>query len=90
VKGLQALIVKALQGAYLPIKRIKEILAGKNDRELEAVLACQTLEMPEGDLGSGPLDAMLSESQGMDVNLARQKALNYLDYLDTPRASLPG
>jgi DNA-binding transcriptional MerR regulator len=81
---LQALIVKALQGAYLPIKRIKEILAGKNDRELEAVLACQTLEMPEGDLGSGTLDAMLSESQGTDVNLARQKALNYLDYLVSP------
>jgi hypothetical protein len=26
----------------------------------------------------------------MDVNLARQKALNYLDFLDTLRASLPG
>ncbi len=53
---LQALIVKALQGAYLPIKRIREILAGKNDRELEAILACQ-VEIPAGQDGTGPLDA---------------------------------
>ena len=49
---LQALIVKALQGAYLPIKRIREILTGKNDRELEAILACQ-VEIPAGQDSTG-------------------------------------
>ncbi|MGQ9688559.1 MAG: MerR family transcriptional regulator [Desulfobaccales bacterium] len=81
---LQALIVKALQGAYLPIKRIKEILAGKNDRELEAILACQTLETPGGDPGLEPFEAMLREFQELDVHLARQKALNYLENLVSP------
>jgi len=80
---VQALIVKALQGAYLPIKRIKEILAGKDDWELEGILPCQTLEIGRGDHGdTWPLDAMLAESQGMDIHVARKKALRYLDYLD--------
>lgn len=78
---LQALIVKALQGAYLPIKQIRNILAEKSDRELEAILACQTLEMPGPEPGPDPLKALVAESQEMDVHIARQKALSYLDHL---------
>jgi DNA-binding transcriptional MerR regulator len=79
---LQALIVKALQGAYLPIKRIREILAGKNDQELEAILNCQILEFPKGK------DEMRSDSaaewQELDTQTARRKALDYLNYLQEP------
>ena len=35
---LQVLVVKALQARYLPIKRIREILWGKSDKELERIL----------------------------------------------------
>lgn len=78
---LQALIVKALQGAYLPIKQIRNILAEKSDRELEAILACQTLDMPGAEPGPDPLKALENESQDMDIHMARQKALSYLDHL---------
>ena len=79
---LQALIVKALQGAYLPIKRIREILAGKNDRELEAILNCQTLEFPERKDEMRPDSA--AELQELDMQTARRKALDYLNYLQEP------
>lgn len=73
---LQALVVKALQSAYLPIKRIGEILKEKDVRELEAILTCQTLETPN------PLDAMAEESKGKNIDFARHKVLSYLDYLE--------
>jgi DNA-binding transcriptional MerR regulator len=80
---LQALIVKALQGAYLPIKRIREILAGKNDRELDAILACQ-VEIPAGKDGMGPLEATAAGGQEMDRPTARRQALDYLNHLQEP------
>ncbi len=35
---LQILAVKRLQGSYLPIKRIREVLAGKSNEELERIV----------------------------------------------------
>jgi DNA-binding transcriptional MerR regulator len=77
---LQALIVKSLQREF-QLKEIKEILRGKDEWELESILAGQPLEKPVGDRVIPPLDAMLAEFQGMDVYSARQKVLEYLNYL---------
>jgi DNA-binding transcriptional MerR regulator len=41
---LQILVIKRLQGSYLPIKRIREILANRGNEELEMLLT----ESPEG------------------------------------------
>lgn len=87
---LQALIVKALQGAYLPIKRIREILRGKSERELEAILSCQSLEKAPGEPEvKSPLDTMLEEVKAMPFLSARQRAYNYLEYLQRSLAPSP-
>jgi DNA-binding transcriptional MerR regulator len=46
---LQILAVKLLQGSYLPIRRIREVLADKSNEELEMILA-EGLEGPVTNL----------------------------------------
>jgi len=46
---LQILAVKLLQGSYLPIRRIREVLADKSNEELELILA-EGLEGPARNL----------------------------------------
>jgi DNA-binding transcriptional MerR regulator len=48
---LQVLVVKALQARYLPIKRIREILWGKSNEELESILRDYVKEQPTSQKG---------------------------------------
>ena len=53
---LQVLVVKALQARYLPIKRIREILWGKSDKELEGILRDYVREQSVSQRGLPQLD----------------------------------
>lgn len=80
---LQALIVKALQGAYLPMKRIREVLAGKTEAELEAILACEMEILPSQDV-MAPWSKGTAAGPELDRLTARNQALHYLDKLAGP------
>jgi DNA-binding transcriptional MerR regulator len=43
---LQVLVIKAFQSRYLPIKRIREILWGKSNKELESILRDYVRDQP--------------------------------------------
>ncbi len=88
---LQALIVKALQGSYLPIKRIKEILAAKTDVELEEILACQAMDTPGDKNKSIRVEEALPAGPKIDIQTAPQKAWNFLNSLKgSPQPPVPG
>ena len=53
---LQVLVVKALQARYLPIKRIREILWGKREKELEGILRDYVREQSVSQRGLPGLD----------------------------------
>lgn len=57
---LQALMVKALQGKYLPIKQIKKILEGKNEWNLKEILISLILEDPCKNSGFRELNSALA------------------------------
>jgi DNA-binding transcriptional MerR regulator len=67
---LQILAIKLLQGSYLPIRRIREVLADKSNEELEMILA-EGLEGPVTNLhqafrqplGNLPLPRMATPSR---------------------------
>ncbi|MFZ2089611.1 MAG: MerR family transcriptional regulator, partial [Desulfobaccales bacterium] len=70
---LQILSVKLLQGSFLPIRRIREILADKSNEEMEMILA-EGLEGPVANMGQS-ITSHLSANQPGRMATSRWRRL---------------
>ena len=86
---LQLLVVKKLQSEHLPIRKIKELVDGRTEKELERLLGLDAKAGAKQEAHSY-LEKLLTRSTSPSASSPRSKNLNSpADGIDSPAANLP-
>ena len=80
---LQLLVVKKLQAEHLPIRKIRELVAGRNERQLERLLGLGEEQEAIGKERGATLKIAGKEQRAKSSERARNEATRYLETLLT-------
>jgi DNA-binding transcriptional MerR regulator len=83
---LQLVAVKKLQAEHFPIRKIREVVAGKSEQELETLLGIGQESGTKGDEARRYLESLLTSSSARDLRSAKVESARIPRRSTTPQS----